>query len=274
LNVHLPPVRSNEKLPTPAGRSGPVHLPYGREGLADQIGPQNYIRLPALEYLWLMLKHKYLVCALCGLSLFGGLILAVVTPKTYHASTIIKIDIPAQLIIKRRNLPGFKSDPKFYNTQYELIKSRELADRVATELNLGETEFVGKPSVSLLDRLLGRQTTDTTARDAAALKDRHDQAVDQIMRGLSVQPVLETSIVRIRYASSSPEWAQRISLGVAEQFGKMTLDMRFSASNYARHFLEERLQELKIKLETSEKQLIEYAQSLTRNSLCTCKPSD
>ena len=40
----------------------------------------------------------------------------------------------------------------------------------------------------------------------------------------------------------------------------MTLDMRFSASNYARHFLEERLQELKVKLEASEKQLIEYAQ--------------
>ena len=61
-------------------------------------------------------------------------------------------------------------------------------------------------------------------------------------------------------SSPSPDWAQRISIGVAEQFEKMTLDMRFSASNYARHFLEERLQELKVKLEASEKQLIEYAQ--------------
>ena len=40
----------------------------------------------------------------------------------------------------------------------------------------------------------------------------------------------------------------------------MTLEMRFSAATYARNFLEERLQELKRKLEASEKQLIEYAQ--------------
>ncbi len=40
----------------------------------------------------------------------------------------------------------------------------------------------------------------------------------------------------------------------------MMLDMRFSASTYARNFLEERLQEVKLKLEASEKQLIEYAQ--------------
>ena len=39
-----------------------------------------------------------------------------------------------------------------------------------------------------------------------------------------------------------------------------TLDRRFSASRHARDFLEERLEQLKIKLQESEKQLIEYAQ--------------
>jgi uncharacterized protein involved in exopolysaccharide biosynthesis len=211
-----------------------------------------------LEYLKLALKYKYLVCALCGVFLFGGFILTVMTTKTYSSSVSIKIGVTAQQMIKKRK--HLKIDPNFYKTQYELIKSRTLADRVATQLNLAETEFVGKPSVSLLDGLLGRQTTDTTAPDAAALKDRHDWAVDQIMRGLSVQQAPESSIVRIRYANSSPEWAQRITEGVAEQFGKMTLDMRSSTSDHARHFLDERLQDLKIKLETAERQLIAYAQ--------------
>ena len=40
----------------------------------------------------------------------------------------------------------------------------------------------------------------------------------------------------------------------------MTLEMRYSVSKYARGFLAERLQEQKVKLEASEKQLIEYAQ--------------
>ena len=57
-----------------------------------------------------------------------------------------------------------------------------------------------------------------------------------------------------------PDWAQRISIAAAEQFERSALDRRFSASRHARAFLEERLQQLKIKLQDSEKQLIEYAQ--------------
>ena len=40
----------------------------------------------------------------------------------------------------------------------------------------------------------------------------------------------------------------------------MTLDMRFSASKYARDFLQEQLDAQKLKLEDSEKRVIEYAQ--------------
>ena len=182
------------------------------------------------------------------------------TTRIYSASTSIKIDRAVPKVIKDRYEFDLSSyDPQFYQTQYELIKSRKLADRVATELNLAQTDFVANPQATLLDTI-GRQSGGVIARDAAALKDRHDTAVQQIMDGLSIQPVLQSNIVRVRYASTSPEWAQRISVGIAEQFEKMTLDIRFSASNYARHFLEERLQELKVKLQTSEKQLIEYAQ--------------
>ena len=92
------------------------------------------------------------------------------------------------------------------------------------------------------------------------VKARQAIAVGQVMGGLSVQPVGQSSIVRIRYSGLDPIWAQRISIAVAEQFEKMTLDMRFAASTHARNFLQERLDELKLKLEESEKQLIQYAQ--------------
>ena len=80
------------------------------------------------------------------------------------------------------------------------------------------------------------------------------------MGGLSVQPVAMSSLVRIRYQSTDPDWAQRISIAAAEQFERSTLDRRFRATRHAREFLEERLQQLKIKLQDSEKQLVEYAQ--------------
>ena len=137
-----------------------------------------------------------------------------------------------------------------------MLKSRALAERVASALYLAQTDFVAPGDPSVVDRLSGRAGAGTIARDASVLKERNEEAVDLILGGLSVQPVLQSSIVRIKFTSTSPEWAKRISIGVGEQFEKMTLDMRFSASTYARKFLDERLAELKLKLETSEKQLI------------------
>ena len=81
------------------------------------------------------------------------------------------------------------------------------------------------------------------------------------MGGISVQPVaVGSSLVRIRYHGTDPGWVQRVSISLAEQFERSSLDRRFSASRHAREFLEERLQQLKIKLQDSEKHLVEYAQ--------------
>ena len=96
--------------------------------------------------------------------------------------------------------------------------------------------------------------------DAEAVEARREMAVGQVMGGLSVQPVGQSTIVRITYSYPDPGWAQRISIAVAEEFEKMTLDMRFSASKYARDFLQEQLDAQKLKLEDSEKQVIDYAQ--------------
>ena len=97
------------------------------------------------------------------------------------------------------------------------------------------------------------------SRHAIDVKARQETAAGAVMGGLSVQPVGKSSIVRIRYSALDPAWAQRISIAVAEQYVKLTLDMRDAATTYARNFLQERLDELRVKLEESEKQLIQYA---------------
>ena len=260
LNTNLPPSRFSETLPRPVELERALDFPNRTKPELEDSGDE--LRAKLLKYLGVALKHKLLVTVICAAFLFGGLIVTVMTTKIYSGYTSIKIDraVPKVINDQQSQTEGQNNDPEFYQTQYELIKSRMLADRVATALNLAQSDFVDSPPTSILDRLYLRASPDNLARDASAVRDRHKQAVDQIMGGLLVKPVGLSSIVRIRYSSPSPVWAQRISIAVAEQFEKMTLDMRFSASNYARNFLDERLQELKLKLETSEKQLIQYAQ--------------
>ena len=183
------------------------------------------------------------------------------TPKIYSASTTIKIDRSIPTVFKGQTA-GAGSDYDeigFYQTQYELLRSRTLAERVAAALDLGQSDFLGRPQPSLLKRLFRLNSNVAPIPDAIDVKARQATAAGVIMGGLSVQPVGESSIVRIRYSALDPAWAQRISIAVAEQYEKLTLDMRYAATTHARNFLQERLDELRLKLEESEKQLIEYA---------------
>ena len=261
MNKNLPPPRSNEIQPR-AVEWGTLDLPYGGAAAPKPNDSENELRTTLLKYLRLALKHKLLLAVTCAVFLFGGLIDTLMTSKIYSGSTSIKIDRTVPRVINDQQSQNEEQydDPQFYETQYELIKSRMLADRVATALNLAQTDFVESPQPGILHRLLGRASSDNLADDASAVTDRHEQAVGQIMAGLSIKPVLQSSIVQIRYACQSPIWAQQISIAVAEQYQKMLLDMRFSASTYARNFLDGRLQEVKLKLEASEKQLIAFAQ--------------
>ena len=72
-------------------------------------------------------------------------------------------------------------------------------------------------------------------------------------------PVPNSSLVKISFDSPSPKWAQRIADGVADSFISSNLERRYGATAYARKFLKERLDELKLKLEESEKALVAYA---------------
>ena len=226
---------------------------------------QDDLRGRLLTYLGLAIKHKYLVAVVVGIALVGGVIVTMRTPKIYSASTTIKIDRAAPQVVKG---PPGQSDvaiddsAQFYETQYELIRSRQLADRVAGALNLARSDFLPAPRPSLLRQFIGGAGSfDADASlDADAIRKRRVKAVSLILGGLNVQPVGQSLIVRITYSGLDPQWAQRISIGVADQFAKMSLDLRFSATTYARDFLQERLEDLKLKLETSEKQLISYAQ--------------
>jgi capsular exopolysaccharide synthesis family protein len=95
--------------------------------------------------------------------------------------------------------------------------------------------------------------------DAGNFEQRKALAAGMVQGGLSIVPVRESSLVRISFDSPSPAWAQQIANGVADSFINSNLERRYGATAYARQFLKERLEELKLKLEDSEKALVAYA---------------
>ncbi len=226
-------------------------------------------RLVLFWLLDILLKRKLLIAAICLVSLAAGFVKAYLATPIYEASTTIQIDQQAPKVLNNRqqgSVEDYSREPFFFQTQYELLKSRSLAERVARSLDAADIASLTQPAApspwSRLKRVFSRQAdppVDAPPLTADAIEASQARLVGMIMGGLSIQPVPMSRIVRITFASTSPAAAQKISVAVAENFLASMLDRRVNASAYARSFFEERLQQLKLKLEDSEKQVVAYA---------------
>jgi len=206
--------------------------------------------LRLLEYWRIVYKHKWIIAACVAIALGIGLALTLLTPKLYTASTTIEIDRETANVVGIQDVQPvaqLSRDEEFFQTQYGLLKSYSLAERVGQSLGLANDPgflrmmgFHGAP----------RPTPGggTPAWVAGFLRG-----------GLDVLPVRDSRLVRISFNSPDPDLSARVANAFADNFIQSNLERRFEASAYARNFLEQRLAELKTKLEDSERQLVAYA---------------
>lgn len=273
MNYMLQPARNaGDKLPALAEEIGGYPaVPAGYPTWAEPPGPDSVHARGRIALLWLLdllLKHKLLIAAICLLSLAAGFIKTQLTTPIYEASTTIQIDQQAPKVLSNKQqgaMEDFSREPFFFQTQYELLKSRSLAERVARNLDPADIAALTRPEAPSLwsraRRALAGPPAPAAEEPLSADMIEADQArvAGMIAGGLTVQPVPMSRIVRIAFASTSPAVAQKISVAVADNFVASTLDRRVNAAAYARSFFEERLQQMKLKLEDSEKQVVAYA---------------
>ena len=220
-------------------------------------------RAEFFKYLSLVIKHRWVVLGACGAAIAIGVALTYTSTPMYRASATIQIDQSAAKVVK---IEGADSpveggdDTRFYQTQYDLLKSSSLAQRVAANLDLANATSFLQPKSSSPWAQLWQAVFPPRAAEVGDFERNKAIAAGMVQGGLSVTPLPNSRLVRISFQSSDPEWASKVANGVADSFISANLDRRFGASAYARTFLKERLEELKIKLEESEKALVAYAE--------------
>jgi succinoglycan biosynthesis transport protein ExoP len=238
--------------------AAPIGKPYPvvhGDGLRDY--RDDEVTASFLNYFGLLLKYRMLVVLISASFLFGGFIITFLMSRIYTATTTVQIDREATKVIRIQDAAFENNDPQFYTTQYELLKSRALAERVVSSLSLAnKPEFMGI-NHSVWGRILQQLFGQKDDGDPVRLQER---AVDLLIKDLTIHPITMSRLVKVSFSSRSPAIAQLVSTAVAENFVGMTLDRRYGASAYARNFLEEKLQQVKLKLEESEKQIVAYAQ--------------
>jgi capsular exopolysaccharide synthesis family protein len=218
-----------------------------------------------LSYWRVLLKRKWTVLGALGIVLVTALIGTLLMTPVYRATASLQIDREAMQVLKIGGVAtedGSGNDD-FYQTQYELLKSRALAQRVVSQLGLadrGQMERLQPPSPWSKLKTLFSGGDEASPKSQKEVAQRTREAVALFQRGVNIQPVRNSRLVEVSYDSPDPDFSTRAANALAEGFMASNLEHGFEASAYAKSYLEDRLQELKLKLEDSERKLVAFAQ--------------
>jgi len=195
------------------------------------------------DYLRVVSKRRYTVYTFFSIVFVVVLIGTLSSSPIYKASTKVLIERVEAYNLTMMNPYYTSYDPEFYETQYQLIKSTSVAQKVVKMLsleNIYDSYFKGKK----ISPSGGRTKADVLA--------------DIISGGIVVSPVKNSKIVNISFVSSNPEFATLVANSVATAYIEELLDMRMSSSRYSLEWMAKKAEEEKTKLEKSEKALQEY----------------
>ena len=237
--------------------------PYGRRDLTvfpDELEwrdePEGRLGAQFLSLLRLAVKWKWLVLGMMLAGLAAGLLVTLLTTPIYRGQATLQIERDAPKIVNVEGLQpsGTMQDAEFFQTQYGLLKSRSLAERVVKSLDLEADPSFTKEGWHPTKE--GATIVVSPAVDRAA---RVERATDHLMKGLHVDPIRASKLVTVAYDDPDPIKSARIANRVSGDFIQANLERRYDASAYARDFLESRLAQVRQKLEDSERQLAAYA---------------
>lgn len=212
------------------------------------------------QYLRIAIRWRLVFAGCVAGCLVLALILTLLMTPKYTATTTIEIARDSSRIVNIQALQQETSvaDQEFYQTQYGLLRARSLADRVAQELGLADDPSFFKMFKARLPAELS--TMGTNGRyGPAGHEERQRRAAAILLRNLGVSPTRLSRLTDINFTAPDPALAAHVANSWSSSFIQMTLERRYQATAYARSFLESRLDQLRRKLEESERQLVAYA---------------
>jgi capsular exopolysaccharide synthesis family protein len=230
--------------------AGPAPVPYGEEGEGEYSAS-----LPEIErILSAVLSHRnWVMSAIVGALLLGLLATFLATPE-YTSTARIEVlpDSPVDTSVDDQRDRSMVNEIAFYNTQYSLLKSESLAERVVRAGNLtADKDFIDAFGLDISD----------AGMTSAERRSLTDKAVSILIEKVGVSPVRTSSLIDIGFSTPSPKLSAKLADLWVTQFVQATIDRRFAATSDARKYLEARLETLRQNLETSERALINYSVS-------------
>lgn len=225
------------------------------------------------HYLQTIQNYQWRILGLAvSVTVLVSLLVLSMTPRfTSKASLLIEAEQANVLSIEE--VYGLDSSRKeYFQTQYEILRSRKIADKVVEKLNLIEEpslnldvyeankskliRFLQDAKISVIGLLpFLPQVMPVEKTEQELLYDKKKFATQTLMENIKISPLINTQVVEISYVNENPDLAAEIANTVADVYIESYLQAKLEMTAKATSWLNESLQGLRTKLDTAEKAL-------------------
>jgi chain length determinant protein EpsF len=161
--------------------------------------------------------------------------------KEYTATTTLVVDNKGMDPVFGVMLPA-QMMPGYLATQVDIIQSHKVAVEVVKALRLSETP--------------GAREQWTDATDGKGTIE--DWFADLLLKKLDVKPSRESSVIELAFSGSDPRFAAVVANAFAQAYQRTNLELRVEPARQSSAWFDERLQQLRQKLEDAQSKLNEY----------------
>jgi uncharacterized protein involved in exopolysaccharide biosynthesis len=185
------------------------------------------------DYVRVLRKHKWVITGVFLVTVISTAIWTFLQVPIYQASTAVLIDPePPRVLTNIAEVsPIGSTATEYYQTQYEIIKSRPVLERAVDTLGLKQ-------------RIPGL---------AEAANPHYF-----VLGGLSVEPRRNTRLVDVKFKHDDPAFAAEVCNAVAHAYAKYNVEMKLKGAREAVSWLTEQMSGLKTKLQDSATALQNY----------------
>jgi polysaccharide biosynthesis transport protein len=141
----------------------------------------------------------------------------------------------------------------YYLTQFEILKSREFAERLVRVMGL-----VRHPEFDPRQAPRPWYASGKSGGAGPSDQDLEEGVVDSVMGRTSLQPVRNTQLVKVSFDAKDPELAARVPNTLATIYIVADLEARMESTRRTTEFLAKQAEGLKEKLAQSERALQQY----------------
>lgn len=237
--------------------------PYANQYLPDDEFDLRVVWRTIVKYRWTIF---FITAVFMAITIAATLSMRPV----YRADVLLEVKPPSGTVVKFQNLEQVDHQPQEYkNTQQSILRSKSVADAVISELSLDKDpelsgELTQRGFISGLRQLAKPLKAMISGGDDAVLPDyekleKQEELLNRFSDRLSVSEVRNSNLFRVSFESFTPEVAADVANTVVEQFVSLSEERRFGSTSGAKQFLEVEIDKVQARLETSEKDLTDYA---------------